>query len=47
MLLLSIFIVGVPPVFSLDKALAHGGRVLVLGRVLRRGLPLFAAGVLY
>ncbi|MFM7606386.1 MAG: acyltransferase family protein [Prosthecobacter sp.] len=44
---LFLFIVGVSLVFSLDKALARGGRAQVLGRVFRRGLLLFAAGVFY
>lgn len=44
---LFLFIVGVSLVFSLDKALALGGRTQVLWRVFRRGLLLFAAGVFY
>ncbi len=44
---LFLFIVGVSVVFSLDKALAQGGRARVLSRVFRRGLLLFAAGVFY
>jgi predicted acyltransferase len=44
---LFLFIVGVSLVFSLDKALAQGGRAQVLGRVFRRGLLLFAVGVFY
>ena len=42
---LFLFIVGVSMVFSLDKALARGGRGAVLWRVLRRSLLLFALGV--
>jgi predicted acyltransferase len=42
---LFLFIVGVSMVFSLDKALAKGGRGAVLWRVLRRSLLLFALGV--
>lgn len=44
---LFLFIVGVSLVFSLDKALAQGGRAQALGRVFRRGALLFAAGVFY
>ncbi len=42
---LFLFIVGVSMVFSLDKALASGGRGAVLWRVLRRSVLLFALGV--
>lgn len=44
---LFLFIIGVSIVFSLDKALATGGRVPVLARVLRRSALLFALGVFY
>lgn len=44
---LFLFIVGISLVFSLDKAMAQGGPARVLGRVFRRGLLLFAAGVFY
>ena len=44
---LFLFILGISIVFSLDKALAKGGRVAVLGRVFRRALLLFALGVFY
>jgi predicted acyltransferase len=44
---LFLFIVGVSLVFSLDKALAEGGRAQVLWRVLRRSVLLFALGVFY
>ena len=44
---LFLFIAGVSLVFSLEKALATGGRVAVLGRVFRRSLLLFALGVFY
>jgi predicted acyltransferase len=42
---LFLFIVGVSMVFSLDKALARGGRGAVLGRVVQRSVLLFALGV--
>jgi predicted acyltransferase len=44
---LFLFIVGVSMVFSLNKALAAGGRKNVLWRVVRRSLFLFALGVFY
>jgi predicted acyltransferase len=44
---LFLFIVGVSLVFSLDKALATGGRRGVLWRVFRRSVLLFALGVFY
>jgi predicted acyltransferase len=44
---LFLFIVGVSMVFSLDRALAAGGRARSLGRVLRRSVLLFALGVFY
>lgn len=44
---LFLFIVGVSLVFSLDKALAEGGRTRVLGRVFRRSVLLFAVGIFY
>jgi predicted acyltransferase len=44
---LFLFIVGVSMVFSLDRAIAEGGRSRALGRVLRRSLLLFALGVFY
>jgi predicted acyltransferase len=44
---LFLFIVGVSLVFSLDKALAAGGRRQALARVFRRGALLFALGVFY
>ena len=44
---LFLFIVGVSLVFSLDKALAQGSRGKVMGRILRRSLLLYAAGVFY
>jgi predicted acyltransferase len=44
---LFLFIVGVSLVFSLDKALAEGGRARVLWRVVRRSVLLFALGVFY
>ena len=44
---LFLFIVGVSLVFSLDKALASGGRGAVLWRVFRRSVLLFALGVFY
>jgi predicted acyltransferase len=44
---LFLFIVGVSLVFSLDRALAAGGRRAVLGRVLRRSVLLYALGVFY
>jgi len=44
---LFLFIVGVSLVFSLDKALAAGGRHRVLVRVFRRSVMLFALGVFY
>ena len=44
---LFLFIIGVSIVFSLDKALAEGGRGRVLVRVLRRSVLLFAIGVFY
>jgi predicted acyltransferase len=44
---LFLFIIGISIVFSLDKALAAGGRAQVLARVLRRSVLLFALGVFY
>jgi predicted acyltransferase len=44
---LFLFIMGVSMVFSLDKALAQGGRVQAVGRVLRRSLLLLLLGVFY
>jgi predicted acyltransferase len=44
---LFLFIIGVSIVFSLDKALATGGKAQVLARVLRRSVLLFALGVFY
>ncbi len=44
---LFLFIVGVSLVFSLDQALARGGRARALRRVLRRSALLFALGVFY
>jgi predicted acyltransferase len=44
---LFLFIIGVSLVFSLDKALATGGRRAVLWRVFRRSVLLFALGVFY
>ena len=44
---LFLYIVGVSIVFSLDKALESGGRASVMGRVVRRGLLLFALAVFY
>jgi predicted acyltransferase len=44
---LFLFIIGISIVFSLDKALAEGGRGRVLGRVFRRSALLFAIGVFY
>lgn len=44
---LFLFIVGISIVFSLDKALASGGRGAVLRRVFRRSLLLYLLGVLY
>ena len=44
---LFLFIVGVSLVFSLDKALADGGRGRVLGRVFRRSLLLLVIGIFY
>jgi len=44
---LFLFITGVSLVFSLDKALAEGGRARVLARVFRRSVLLFALGVFY
>jgi predicted acyltransferase len=44
---LFLFIVGVSLVFSLDKALATGGRRQVLLRVFRRSALLFALGIFY
>ena len=44
---LFLFIVGVSIVFSLDKALAEKGRAAVFGRVLQRGLLLYALNFLY
>jgi predicted acyltransferase len=42
---LFLFIIGVTTVFSLDGALAHGGRTEVMLRVLRRSALLFLLGV--
>lgn len=44
---LFLFIVGVSIVFSLDKALAQKSRAAVFGRVLQRGLILYAFNFLY
>ncbi|MDR3405637.1 MAG: DUF5009 domain-containing protein [Chthoniobacter sp.] len=44
---LFLFIIGISIVFSLDKALAEGGRGQVLGRIFRRSALLFVIGVLY
>ncbi|EDY16583.1 conserved hypothetical protein [Chthoniobacter flavus Ellin428] len=44
---LFLFIIGISIVFSLDKALATGGKAQVLTRVARRSVLLFALGVLY
>ncbi|MCP5538571.1 MAG: DUF5009 domain-containing protein [Akkermansiaceae bacterium] len=44
---LFLFLVGVSIVFSLDKALAGGGRGAVLARVFRRAILLFVLGILY
>tara|TARA_R110002096_G_scaffold353937_2_gene547169 strand:- start:1798 stop:3015 length:1218 start_codon:yes stop_codon:yes gene_type:complete len=44
---LFLFIIGISIVFSLDKALAKGGRVAVLKRVFLRGVLLFALGIFY
>lgn len=44
---LFLFIVGISTVFSLDKALARGGRAAVLKRVLLRGILLYALGIIY
>ncbi len=44
---LFLFIVGVSMVFSLDRALAEGGRARVLARVLRRSGLLFAIAIFY
>lgn len=44
---LFLFIVGISIVFSLDKALARGGRAAVLKRVFIRGILLFALGIFY
>lgn len=44
---LFLFIVGISIVFSLDRALESGGRAGVFGRVIRRGLLLYALGVIY
>jgi len=44
---LFLFIIGISIVFSLDKALADGGRGRVLARVFRRSALLFVIGVLY
>jgi predicted acyltransferase len=44
---LFVFMVGVSIVFSLHKLIAESGRVGAIGRVLRRGLLLFAIGIFY
>lgn len=44
---LFLFIVGVSLVFSLDKALAEGGRAAVLWRVFKRSALLFAIGIFH
>lgn len=44
---LFLFIIGVSMVFSLDRALAEGGRACVLRRVVRRSLLLYLLGVFY
>lgn len=44
---LFLFIVGVSLVFSLDKALAEGGRSQVLWRVFRRSVLLYAIGIFH
>ncbi|MEO2014920.1 MAG: heparan-alpha-glucosaminide N-acetyltransferase domain-containing protein [Fuerstiella sp.] len=44
---LFLFIVGISIVFSLDKAFDSGGRAAVMGRVVRRGLLLFALAIFY
>ena len=44
---LFIFLAGLSLVFSLSKAIQHGGRVDALKRVFRRGILLFLLGILY
>lgn len=44
---LFLFIVGISIVFSLDKALAAGGRARAAARILRRSLLLYVLGVFY
>ena len=44
---LFLFIIGVSMVFSLDKAVAQGGRGRALWRVLRRSVLLYVLGVFY
>lgn len=44
---LFLFIVGISIVFSLDKALAAGGRVPAIARILRRSVLLYLLGVFY
>jgi predicted acyltransferase len=42
-----VFIVGVSLVFSLGRALEHGGRAEAVGRILRRSVVLYLVGVFY
>jgi len=44
---LFVFMVGASIVFSLSKIIAESGRVGAIGRVLRRGILLFAIGIFY
>ncbi len=44
---LFLFLIGVSLVFSLDKALAQGGRTAMLKRIARRSVLLFLLGVFY
>lgn len=44
---LFVFMVGASIVFSLNKIIAESGRVGAIGRVIRRGVLLFAIGIFY
>ena len=44
---LFLFIIGISIVFSLDKALAKGGRSAVMKRIFLRGVLLFCLGIFY